>query len=91
MHLASAQGQREFFIQKNPNLLNVLLGKLFVFAFVWGIGGTFRREDDKDEEFVPSKGKVSTTRTDTVDITNEFDSFVRELFEVEPPCGKFYV
>jgi hypothetical protein len=26
-----------------------------------------------------------------IDICNEFDNFVREMFEVEPPLGMFFI
>ena len=35
--------------------------------------------------FEENRGRVG----DDVNICNEFDNFMRELFEVEPPLGKF--
>lgn len=83
----SGHVRKEFYLQKNPTLLNVLLGKLFVFAFTWSFGANFKRENDFDEEFMHVK-KLHGLQA-AVDMTHEFDTFVRELFEIEPPCGKF--
>ena len=69
-----------FYLEKNPTCLTVLLGKLFVFAFTWSFGGNFKRQDDYDSI-------ASAINHDSVDIASEFDSFVNDLFEVEPPLG----
>ena len=37
-------------MQRNPQNLTILLGKLFVFAYVWSFGGSFRRQDEMDDD-----------------------------------------
>ena len=64
-----------------------LLGKLFVFAFTWSVGGVLRRQEDADEDESVNRRGGDRQELD-VDICNEFDNFVRELFEVEPPLGE---
>ena len=69
-----------------------MFGKLFVFAFTWSFGGNFKRIDDIDDDGGVSArsthSKRNVTETVDVDIASEFDNFVHEVFEVEPPVGK---
>ena len=37
-------------MQRNPGNLNVLFGKIFVFAFTWSFGGGFKRQDDMEDD-----------------------------------------
>ena len=72
---------------KNPGQLLNVLGKLFVFAFAWSMGGTFKRQEDgDDDDTVNRRGADKTERE--VNICFEFDNFVREVFEIEPPLGE---
>ena len=73
--------EKQYFLQRNPGHLNVLLGKVFVFAFTWSFGGNLRRQDE-------SEASTKVEDEEQVDIAEKFDNFVHELFEVEPPVGK---
>ncbi|CAG5136729.1 unnamed protein product, partial [Candidula unifasciata] len=74
-----------FYLEKNPTHLTNLLGKLFVFAYTWSIGGVFKRREFMEED--DSNIRRASTSTERIDMNNEFDNFVRELFDVEPPLG----
>ena len=39
-----------YYMQRNPGNFNVLLGKIFVFAFTWSFGGCFKRQDDMEDD-----------------------------------------
>ena len=67
----------------------MLLGKLFVFAYTWSFGGNFNRQDDLDDDAVIGRRGGDRQGLVELDIGTEFDNFVRELFEVEPPLGMF--
>ena len=80
-------GVKQYFLQRNPGSLNVLLGKIFVFAFTWSFGGNFKRQDEMEDD-----GGISRRSGDKdvleIDIATEFDNFVHELSEVERPLGE---
>ncbi len=75
-----------YYLQKNPKELRALLGKLFVFAYTWSIGCAFRRTEDADQDTFASRGHQRNTER-AVDVGEEFDTFVHDLFDVEPPTG----
>nr|KAI8735296.1 dynein heavy chain 6; axonemal-like [Biomphalaria glabrata] len=77
--------KKKFYLEQHPNQLTNLLGKLFVFAYTWSIGGVLKRREFMDED--DSSIRRSGTVVDKLDINNEFDNFARELFDVEPPLG----
>ena len=79
-------GNKQYYLQKNPAQLINILGKLFVFAYTWSIGGNFKRQEDIDEDDSSRRGPEKGEKD--VNICNEFDNFMRELFEVEPPLGE---
>ena len=83
----SQQEAKKYFLEKHPSQLINLLGKLFVFSFTWGMGGVLRRQEDADEDESVNRRGGDRQEVD-VDICNEFDNFVREMFEVEPPIGE---
>ena len=85
--LGSHHEAKKYFLEKHPSQLVNLLGKLFVFAFTWSVGGVLRRQEDADEDESVNRRGGDRQELD-VDICNEFDNFVRELFEVEPPLGE---
>ncbi|XP_075255484.1 dynein axonemal heavy chain 6-like isoform X3 [Convolutriloba macropyga] len=66
----------KWYLEKHPGNLETLLSKLFVFCFTWALGGNFRRVDDAEDQ----DGSFE-------DVGYDFDNFVRELFECEPPYG----
>ena len=81
---------KQYYLQRNPHQLCGLLGKLFVFAFTWSFGGNLKRIDDLDDDGGIG-ARTSSNKKDVpevLDIASEFDNFVRELFEVEPPIGE---
>ena len=71
---------------KNPSQFLNVLGKLYVFAYTWSIGGNFHRQEDVDEDDNVNRRGQDKVEKD-INICNEFDNFMRELFEVEPPLG----
>ena len=77
-----------YYLEKNPASLTLIMGKLFVFAYTWSFGGNFRRVDEMDDD--GGIGRKGGDRRDyiAVDLATEFDNFVREVFEVEPPLGE---
>lgn len=79
---------RQYYLQKNPNNLLNILGKLYVFAYTWSVGGNFSRQEDMDEDDMGSRRGQDKGEKE-LNICNEFDNFMRELFEVEPPLGKY--
>lgn len=81
---------RQYYLQKNPAQLLNLLGKLYVFAFTWSLGGNFKRQEDMDEDDMGSRRGQEKAEKE-LNICNEFDNFMREMFEVEPPLGKLPV
>lgn len=74
---------------KNPAQLLNVLGKLFVFAYTWSLGGNFHRQEDVDEDDNVNRRGTDKVERD-INICNEFDNFMRELFEVEPPLGNLF-
>lgn len=82
----SLSTEKRYFVEKNPNQLANLLGKLFVFSFTWSMGGILRRQEDADDDEAVNRRGGDRVAAD-IDISNEFDNFVREMFEVEPPLG----
>ncbi|KAK7488391.1 hypothetical protein BaRGS_00020365, partial [Batillaria attramentaria] len=77
---------KKYFLEKHPSQLTNLLGKLFVFSFTWSMGGILRRQEDADEDESVNRRGGDKQEVD-IDICSEFDNFVREMFEVEPPLG----
>ena len=69
----------------------MLLGKLYVFAFTWSFGGNFRRHDEIEDDGVLGRKGTDRRETIEIDIATEFDNFVHELFEIEPPLGKHHI
>eukprot|EP00105_Crassostrea_gigas_P038198 XP_019922346.1 PREDICTED: dynein heavy chain 6, axonemal [Crassostrea gigas] len=84
-HSDITQGDKVYYLQRNPGQLLNMLGKLFVFSFTWSMGGMFKRQEDGDDDDMIRRGQDKGER-DT-NICNEFDNFMHELFEVEPPLG----
>lgn len=78
--------RKMFFLEKYPTQLTNLLGKLYVFAFTWSIGGVLKRREFMEEDDSSIK-RAGANAVEVVDVNTEFDNFVRELFDVEPPLG----
>ena len=91
---------KEWYLQKHPDDLVVILGKIFVFCYVWSFGGNLKREDDSEDDGGIAVGQAATVRpggkrpeTEVVEINVafEFDGLVHDLFDTEPPLGKTWV
>jgi dynein heavy chain len=84
----SNQAEQQYYLDRNPTALTVLLGKLFVFSFTWSFGGCFSRQDDMDDD--AGIGRKGGDKKDfvEVDVAYEFDNFMHEVFETEPPLGE---
>ncbi|XP_035825271.1 dynein heavy chain 6, axonemal [Aplysia californica] len=78
--------RKMFFLERHPTQLTNLLGKLFVFAYTWSVGGVLKRREfmEEDDSSIKRAGAGAAER---LDVNNEFDNFARELFDVEPPLG----
>ncbi|XP_019625905.1 PREDICTED: LOW QUALITY PROTEIN: dynein heavy chain 6, axonemal-like [Branchiostoma belcheri] len=76
---------KKWYMEKHPRDLAALLGKMFVFAFTWSIGGNLVREDDHDEDAftVSTKEKEDSAAA----VSYDFDNFIHDKFEIEPPLG----
>ena len=81
---------KQYYLQRNATSLTVLLNKLFVFSLTWSFGGNFQRQDDLDDDAGIGRKGGDRRELVEVDIATEFDNFVREMFEVEPPIGKIH-
>jgi len=59
--------------------LSAILIKIFVFAYTWGFGGLLKREDNaEDDNIINQKSHV---KSNLDNLTQEFDEFMREMFE----------
>ncbi|KAK3576323.1 hypothetical protein CHS0354_039732 [Potamilus streckersoni] len=85
-HVSSSNDAKQYYLQKQPGQLLNLLGKLFVFAYTWAIGGNLRRQEDTDDDETVNRRGADKLDKD-INICNEFDNFLREMFDVEPPLG----
>nr|XP_029531899.1 dynein heavy chain 14, axonemal [Oncorhynchus nerka] len=72
----------KWFLQKNPEKLTILLGKLFVFSYAWAVGGVLNHVDDYDES--PSATKDKSCHL--VNVAHAFKNLIHKLFE-GAPCG----
>ena len=96
----SYNSTKEWYLQKYPDQFLTLLGKIFVFCYVWSFGGVLKREDDSDDDGGISMGPAAGggggggggggKKNEVVDlnISYEFDGFVHDMFDTEPPLGK---
>ncbi|XP_071963333.1 dynein axonemal heavy chain 6-like [Antedon mediterranea] len=80
---------KEWYLNKNPDQLPTLLGKLFVFCFTWAVGGNLKRADDPDDDGGINLGTKTSSQKATTDsdIAYDFDGLVRDTFDIEPPLG----
>uniref|UniRef100_A0A8C7WKA2 Uncharacterized protein n=1 Tax=Oncorhynchus mykiss TaxID=8022 RepID=A0A8C7WKA2_ONCMY len=72
----------KWFLQKNPEKLTILLGKLFVFSYAWAVGGVLNHVDDYDES--PSATKDKSCHL--ANVAHAFKNLIHKLFE-GAPCG----
>nr|KAF6395182.1 dynein axonemal heavy chain 14 [Rousettus aegyptiacus] len=78
------RSKNTWYLEKYPDKLNVMIQKLFVFAFTWAFGGTLKREDEHENDvlFYSSFEPDSLAR-----VTYDFDNLVHQLFESNTQVG----
>ena len=74
----------KWFLEKYPEKLTVLLGKLFVFAYVWAVGGVLNHIDDLDDSSVTLKDKSDPI----LKVGKAFKTLIQQLFEGATPCSE---
>ncbi|OCT79469.1 dynein heavy chain 14, axonemal [Xenopus laevis] len=75
---------QKWFLEKYPEKLSPLLGKLYVFAFTWAFGGVLKREDEHEgDALIGIKVRDETL----VNLTNDFSNFVHDMFEGDQRFG----
>ncbi|KAL2098860.1 hypothetical protein ACEWY4_005340 [Coilia grayii] len=67
----------KWILQKYPDKLTSLLGKLYVFAYTWAFGGPLNHVNDFDDSHITFKEKSDPL----VKVSQEFQSLLRELFD----------
>ncbi|XP_046903615.1 dynein axonemal heavy chain 6-like [Hypomesus transpacificus] len=75
--------KEKWFLEKYPEKLTVLLGKLFVFAYVWAVGGVLNHIDDLDDSSVTLKDKSDPI----LKVGKAFKTLIQQLFEGATPCS----
>ena len=78
---------KQYYLQRNPTQLSNMLNKLFVFGLTWSFGGGFSRQDDLDDDAGIGRKGGDRRNMIEVDIASEYDNFIREMFETDPPLG----
>nr|XP_028577583.1 dynein heavy chain 14, axonemal [Podarcis muralis] len=73
-----------WFWEKQPNNMMLMLGKLYIFAFTWAVGGILKREEEHEGETLIG---IYTSHDDLVTVTQDFNYLVREIFERQPPAN----
>ncbi|XP_071996145.1 dynein axonemal heavy chain 14 isoform X2 [Engystomops pustulosus] len=76
--------EQKWFLEKHPEKLLPLLGKLYIFAFTWAFGGVLTREDENEGDSLIG---VKARDESLVNITYDFNNFVHDLFEGEQVNG----
>ncbi|XP_075719503.1 dynein axonemal heavy chain 14 isoform X3 [Rhinoderma darwinii] len=76
--------EQKWYLEKHPEKLCPLLGKLYIFAFTWAFGGILTREDEHEgDSLIGLKARDDSL----VNITYDFNNFVHDLFEGEQTNG----
>ncbi|XP_066451266.1 dynein axonemal heavy chain 14 isoform X2 [Eleutherodactylus coqui] len=76
--------EQKWFLEKHPEKLAPLLGKLYIFAFTWAFGGVLTREDEYEgDSLIGLKARDESL----VNVTYDFSNFVHDLFEGERRNG----
>ncbi|XP_007435709.1 dynein heavy chain 14, axonemal, partial [Python bivittatus] len=78
------RGDATWFWEKEPNKVFILLGKIFIFAFTWAIGGILKREEEHEGETLIG---INTSQDELARVTRDFNYLVRDLFERKPPAN----
>lgn len=77
--------ERKWFLEKHPEKLIPMLGKLYIFAYTWAFGGVLTREDEQEgDSLIGLKARDELL----VNVTYDFSNFVHDLFEGEQARGK---
>ncbi|XP_011359187.1 dynein heavy chain 14, axonemal [Pteropus vampyrus] len=78
------RSKNTWYLEKYPDKLNVMIQKLFVFAFTWAFGGTLKREDEHENDIL----LYSSFEPDSLArVTYDFDNLVHQLFESNTQVG----
>ncbi|XP_073527968.1 dynein axonemal heavy chain 14 isoform X2 [Phyllobates terribilis] len=76
--------EQRWYLEKHPEKLRLLLGKLYVFAFTWAFGGVLTREDENEgDSLIGLKARDESL----VNVTYDFNNLVHDLFEGEKNKG----
>ncbi|KAM5165262.1 dynein axonemal heavy chain 14 [Mantella aurantiaca] len=76
--------EHKWFLEKHPEKLIPVLGKLYIFAFTWAFGGVLTREDEQEgDSLIGLKARDELL----VNVTYDFSNFVHDLFEGEQARG----
>ncbi|XP_069582586.1 dynein axonemal heavy chain 14 [Ranitomeya imitator] len=76
--------EQKWYLEKHPDKLAPLLGKLYVFAFTWAFGGVLTREDENEgDSLIGLRARDETL----VKIAYDFNNLVHDLFEGEQTKG----
>lgn len=81
-----SSAESPWFLEKYPDKLTTVIGKLFVFAFTWAFGGTLKREDEHEDDMLMYS---SFEPASLAKVTYDFDNLVHELFE-SSQIGEFW-
>ncbi|XP_078503488.1 dynein axonemal heavy chain 14 [Lissotriton helveticus] len=74
----------KWFLENNPGKLTTLLGRLYVFAFTWAVGGVLKREDEHEGDLlIGLKARDETL----LNVTYDFNTFVHDMFEGDRTLG----
>ncbi|XP_029448950.1 dynein heavy chain 14, axonemal isoform X2 [Rhinatrema bivittatum] len=74
----------KWFLQKFPDKLTSLLGKLYLFAFTWAFGGVLKREDETEGDVLIG---LNAKDESLLKITQDFSDLVHDMCEGEQPLG----
>ncbi|KAM4770854.1 dynein axonemal heavy chain 14 [Rhinophrynus dorsalis] len=80
----STREEQKWFLEKHPEKLISLLGKLYIFAFTWAFGGILKREDEEELDVLIG---LKARDESLLNLTYDFSSFVYDLFEGEQSHG----
>ncbi|KAM4694195.1 dynein axonemal heavy chain 14 [Discoglossus pictus] len=81
--LTEQREEQKWFLEKHPEKLKTLLGKLYLFAFTWAVGGVLKREDEQGDTLIGLRARDESL----ANLTYDFNSFVYEMFEGDHTTG----
>ena len=71
--------KKSTYLERNPDHLLQLFSKIYIFAYVWALGGNFNCPSDDSMAVLDS-----TELVDTSNVRNSFDTFVHDLCDANP-------